>query len=62
MSASTPEGNYAYTYEDDPELMRLGGLGLLGGGTGTAAGQSILSRGPQISPVVGIQNSPPSVD
>jgi RHS repeat-associated protein len=41
VSASTPAGNYAYAYEDDPELMRLGGLGVAGGASGTPAGQSI---------------------
>jgi hypothetical protein len=33
--------SYAYRYEDDPEFMRLGGLGAAGGGAGTPAGQSI---------------------
>jgi RHS repeat-associated protein len=42
VAAVTPEGSYSYGYEDDPEYMRLGGLGPAGGGAGTPTGQSML--------------------
>ena len=42
VAAVTPEGSYSYDYEDDPEYMRLGGLGLAGGGAGTPTAQSML--------------------
>lgn len=36
VSATTPEGTYTYTYEDDPPSLRLGGLSFTDGG-GNAA-------------------------
>ncbi len=42
VGASTPEGTYAYSYEDDPPELRLGGLLGSGGSGGSGASVSAL--------------------